>query len=392
MSSSIQRRKYSGPAILSKGFRPFFLGAIIWAAISLILWIFILSATFDLPSMFGASEWHIHEMLFGYSGAVFAGFLLTAIPNWTGRFPICGKPLLGLFSIWLIGRIVIFFSASLNPFLVLAIDIAFPLLLSLAIGIEIIAGKNWRNLRVLAILSMFTIADIFFHFEFFTDGMVQYSAKLALSAIIMMIMLIGGRIIPSFTRNWLVRFKQSHLPTPFNRFDYFAMAISILALLLWVFLENTLLLGALLFLAFIFNLIRLSRWAGLKTTKEPMLFILHIGFLFIPLGFLALSINVIFPDIISQAGAIHLFSAGAIGTMSVAMMSRVSLAHSGFRPEADKIIGLIYILLIISVILRFLADFLPSISFIIHISATFWIASFLLFLLRYWRVLFASRS
>ncbi|MCF6344322.1 MAG: NnrS family protein, partial [Devosiaceae bacterium] len=140
MSTSSQRRKYQGPAIFSKAYRPFFLGATLWAIISLILWILILSGTISLPSAFSANEWHKHELLFGYTGAVIAGFLLTAIPNWTGRLPISGLKLFILVSVWLLARIIILFSANINPILVMLIDLAFPFLLSLSISIEIIAG------------------------------------------------------------------------------------------------------------------------------------------------------------------------------------------------------------------------------------------------------------
>ncbi len=387
MSTSSQRRKYQGPAIFSKAYRPFFLGATLWAVISLILWILMLSGTVSLPSAFSANEWHKHELLFGYTGAVIAGFLLTAIPNWTGRLPISGLRLFILVSIWLLARIVILFSANINPILVMLIDLAFPALLSLSISIEIIAGKNWRNLRVLIVLFAFMFANLYFHLEIINKGYLQYSANLALAIIIILIMLIGGRIIPSFTRNWLVKSKQTNLPTPFNKFDVITMTVSIIALLSFVFLSNQMLVAAFMLFAGLLNLIRLSRWSGIYCIKQPMIFILHIAYLFIPLGFLALAISKIAPNLINETGALHLFSAGAIGIMTIAMMCRVSLAHGGQKPEADKTISLIFIAIISSVILRFVADFFPSINFIIHISASFWIVAFALFIIRYWRIL-----
>ncbi len=387
MSTSSQRRKYQGPAIFSKAYRPFFLGATLWAVISLILWILMLSGTISLPSAFSANEWHKHELLFGYTGAVIAGFLLTAIPNWTGRLPISGLRLFILVTVWLLARIVILFSANINPILVMLIDLAFPFLLSLSISIEIIAGKNWRNLRVLIVLLAFMLANFYFHIEVMNKGYSQYSANLALAIIIILIMLIGGRIIPSFTRNWLVKSKQTHLPTAFNRFDIITMIVSIIALLAFVFLSNQMLVAILMLFAGLLNLIRLSRWSGIYCTKQPMIFILHIAYLFIPLGFFALAISKISPSLINEIGALHLFSAGAIGVMTIAMMCRVSLAHGGQKPEADKTISLIFIAIITSVILRFAADFFPSISFIIHISASLWIVAFALFIIRYWRIL-----
>ncbi|MCF6344651.1 MAG: NnrS family protein [Devosiaceae bacterium] len=387
MTTASKRRKYQGPAIFSKAYRPFFLGATLWAIISLILWILMLSGTVSLPSAFSANEWHKHELLFGYTGAVIAGFLLTAIPNWTGRLPISGLKLFILVSVWLLARIIILFSANINPILVMLIDLAFPFLLSLSISIEIIAGKNWRNLRVLIVLFAFMLANFYFHIEIIDKGYSQYSANLALAIIIILIMLIGGRIIPSFTRNWLVKSKQTNLPTPFNQFDIITMIVSIIALLAFMFLSNQMLVAVFMLFAGLLNLIRLSRWSGIYCIKQPMIFILHIAYLFIPLGFFALAISKIAPSLINEAGALHLFSAGAIGIMTIAMMCRVSLAHGGQKPEADKIISLIFIAIITSVILRFAADFFPSISFIIHISASLWIVAFALFIIRYWRIL-----
>ena len=381
------RRKYIGIALLSKGYRPFFLMAGIWAVLSLFLWLFMLTGLIILPSAFSPLEWHMHEMIFGYSSAVIAGFLLTAVPNWTGRFPISGNSLLVLVLVWLVGRAVVLFSSYFDAYLVMAIDLVFPVLLSLAISIEIFAGKNWRNLRVLIVLLGFMLSNLFFHLEIIISGAADYSFRLGVVMVLIMIMVIGGRIIPSFTRNWLVRFNLYDLPAPFSKFDYICMIISIVALIAWVVFPTLILLAILLALAGLLNLVRLYRWAGLKTVKEPMVLVLHIAYLFIPLGFLALAFSIIFPNILSQAGATHLFTAGAIGMMSIAMMSRVSLAHGGQRPEADKIISAIYLTLFLSVITRFIAGFLLQLSFLIHISATLWIAAFLIFIIRYWRVL-----
>ena len=381
------RLKYNGPAILSKGYRPFFLLAPIWAMLSLFLWVLLFAGIITLPTDFISSDWHIHEMLFGYTSAVIAGFLLTAVPNWTGRFPISGWRLLILTLLWVAGRIVIFFSSNIDPIIVLLVDISFLLALSLVIAREIIAGKNWRNLRVLALLAILTLSNFYFHLEVMINGYADYSIRLGLSIILLIIMLIGGRIIPSFTRNWLVRFNQYDLPAPFSRFDVFSMIISIIALFAWVFLSQTILVGILFLFAGVINLIRLIRWAGVNTIKEPMIFILHIGFLFIPLGFFSMSFAAIFPNILSEIAAVHLWTAGAIGMMTMAMMSRVSLAHGGQRPEADRFINIIYIALFLSVILRFAVDIAPDYSLLINISGFLWILAYFLFIIRYWKVL-----
>jgi uncharacterized protein involved in response to NO len=389
MSTSTQRRKYSGIAILSKGYRPFFLAAAIWAVLSLFLWVFMIANIIKLPTSFSPSDWHIHEMIFGYAGAVIAGFLLTAVPNWTGRFPIMGMPLLTLISLWILGRIIILFSIYFHPLLVMGIDILFPVFLALAITREIFAGKNWRNLRVLVVLIGFALANLFFHLEIYALGFTKYSSYFSIAVVLVMIMLIGGRIIPSFTRNWLVRFNLYELPVAFNRFDYFVMTFSTISLAAWVFVDLPFIVAILMFVSGVLNIIRLKRWAGNKTKNEPMLLVLHIAYGFIPLGFIAIATSLLFGQVMSSTDALHLWSAGAIGLITIAMMSRVSLGHSGRKTEADKVIAMIYYMLIASVILRFFVSYLPQFDILLYSSATLWIGSYSLFIVRYWRILTA---
>ncbi len=160
-----QMRAWQGPALFTYGFRPFFLGAALWAALAMALWIAMLAGPLALPTAFDPVSWHAHEFLFGYLGAVIAGFLTTAVPNWTGRMPIVGWPLAALFATWVAGRIAIAVSAALTPGLAAAIDLVFPVLFALAIGREIVAGRNWRNLPVLGLLATFILANALFHWE-----------------------------------------------------------------------------------------------------------------------------------------------------------------------------------------------------------------------------------
>jgi uncharacterized protein involved in response to NO len=171
------------------------------------LWVPMLSGHIALPTAFDPVSWHAHEFLFGYLGAVIAGFLLTAVPNWTGRLPVVGWPLGGLAALWLAGRVAVMFSAGLPPFLVAAVDLAFPAVLAAVIGREIVAGKSWRNLVVLGLLAVFAAGNMLFHWEaargdYAAQG---HGLRLGLGAGVMMIAVIGGRIVPSFTRNWLAR-------------------------------------------------------------------------------------------------------------------------------------------------------------------------------------------
>ena len=208
MTSTTDRmRAWTGPAILAYGFRPFFLGAAVWAALAMMLWLPMLSGGPGLPTAFDPVSWHAHAFLFGYLGAVVAGFLLTAVPNWTGRLPIVGWPLGGLAVLWLAGRAAVAVSGGLPASMVAAVDLAFPLVLASVIGREIVAGRNWRNLIVLALLAVFIAGNALFHWEAARGDLAAqgYGLRLGLGAGVMMIAVIGGRVVPSFTRNWLVK-------------------------------------------------------------------------------------------------------------------------------------------------------------------------------------------
>jgi uncharacterized protein involved in response to NO len=186
------------PALFTYGFRPFFLGAGLWAGLAMAVWIGMLSGLFALPTGFDPISWHAHEFLYGYLGAVITGFLLTAVPNWTGRAPMVGWPLIGLFSLWVLGRIAIAMSQMLSPVLLAMADLALPVVLSLVIAREIIAGRNWRNLGVLVLLGIFTLGNATFHceaarHEFAAQGQ---GLRIGVASVIMLIALIGGRIIP----------------------------------------------------------------------------------------------------------------------------------------------------------------------------------------------------
>lgn len=233
MSTKTRERSWQGPAVLSYGFRPFFLAAGIYAALLILLWVPWFLGLIAIPTALPPAAWHGHELLFGFLPAVMAGFLLTAVPNWTGRLPVVGWPLRGLVALWLIGRAAIFLSLTLPPLAVAAATIAMPLALALVIGREIVAGRNWRNLKILAILAMLISVQALFHIELRRTGNPAASLRLAVAVAIMLIMMIGGRIIPSFTSSWLRPRGPGALPVPFNRGDGIALVLSGAALAGW---------------------------------------------------------------------------------------------------------------------------------------------------------------
>ena len=381
-SRGVQRPQAKGPAILDRGFRLFFLAAALWAALLMLLFILALAGLDIAAPALSVIDWHAHELLFGYTGAVIAGFLLTAIPNWTKRFPVSGWRLATLFALWLAGRLAIAFSVPLGPWPTAIIELAYPVGLALVIAREVIAGKNYRNLRVLVLVALFALADAAFLYESFVDGAADFAKRGAISVIIALIMLMGGRVIPSFTRNWLAQHKSTSLPVPFGRYDAATMALSGLALVLWVLVPGMILTAVALILAGLANFGRLARWKGWLAVSEQLVLVLHVAYLFIPLGLVAVGLAIPFPDLVPPTGALHLLTAGAVGLMTMAMMTRVSLGHTGGVLHADLWITAIYWALIVSVGLRVAYGYEPIMP-LLHGSATLWMAAFVLFLVRY---------
>lgn len=375
-----RHRAWQGPAVLSFGFRPFFLLGAIWAAAAMVLWIAMLTGRLALPTAFDPVSWHAHEFLFGYLGAIIAGFLLTAVPNWTGRLPVTGWALGGLVVLWLAGRLAVSVSQYLDPIAVASADLAMLLVLAGLLGREIVVGKNWRNLPVVALLVVFCLANGLFHWEsakgtFAAQG---YGLRLGLGAAVLMIALIGGRIVPSFTRNWLAKRGEGRLPVPpMQVFDKIALAGLLAAVLCWLMKPDALVTAVFLAIAGVLHLVRLMRWAGDRTGAEPLVFILHAGYFFLPLGALAGAAEIFGYGFVGAGTAQHLWMAGGIGLMTLAVMTRATLGHTGRELTAGGETIAIYVAVVLAVAARFAAGFWPGHALLLHgVSGAAWIAAF----------------
>ena len=380
-----RRRDYAGPALFAYGFRPFFLAAGLWAAFGILLWLPQFLGLVTVPTVFSALDWHIHEMLYGYVAASIAGFLLTAIPNWTGRLPVSGWPLAGLAALWLAGRVAILFSADIGGVLAAAIDVSFLVTLAAVAAREIIAGKNWRNLRVLIVLGVLAAGNIVFHVEVLTKGAADYGIRIALGAVVGLIMLIGGRIVPSFTNNWLARNNPGRKPVPFSRFDMAAIAGSVAALVAWIAAPFSAVRGVLLLVAGALQVVRLARWAGDRTVRDRLVLILHVAYAFIPLGFLLSGAAILWPQVPASAG-IHAWTAGAVGLMTLAVMTRATLGHTGNALHAGPVTQTIYALVFLAAVLRIVAAFTGSLALLDYAGGA-WIIGFATFAVVYGRLL-----
>lgn len=349
-------------AFFANGFRPFFLGAALWAAISMLLWILTLTGHITLPSAFDPVSWHAHAMLFGYLGAVLPGFLLTAVPNWTDRPALAGAPLAGLAALWLAGRIATAVSVGSPPLLVAIIDLSGLSLVALYLLREIVVSKNWRNLVVFALSSCFIVANGRFHWEA-AHG--EYAAggvglRLGLAAAAMLIVIIGGRVTPAFTRNWLAREKRAARPAARPVLDKAAIVIMALALAAWVTAPEWRGAGVLLLAGGAILTAQLIGWRGFAARSEPLVWILHVGFGFAALGTLALGLATLAPAILERSAAQHLLMSGAVGVMTVAVMTRAILGHSGRALTASRGTLAIYAAIVGAVAVRFIAGLAPN--------------------------------
>jgi uncharacterized protein involved in response to NO len=383
---------YAGLALFSYGFRPFFLGAALWAVLSLALWLASLAGVVQLAEGYGALAWHAHEMLFGYASAVVAGFLLTAVPNWTGHLPVSGPRLMLLFLLWCAGRIAFLMTGVTGPLPAIMIDSLFLPCLLFTMGREIVAGRNWRNLKPLVLVGLLAAADIGFHAEVLLTGAPNVTSRVGVAALIGLIMLIGGRIIPSFTHSFLSRASTPHLPANFGFADKVALMVSGVALLAWIAVPASTATGIFFVLAAMVQALRLWRWKGSYTWREPLVLILHLGYAFVPLGFLLGAIAILQPGTLAGTAALHAWTVGAVGTMTLAVMTRATRGHTGHDLSASRLTFVIYATILAAAFLRIFAGFFPEFYMIlIEIAGVAWIAAFTLFLVEYAPMLLSPR-
>jgi uncharacterized protein involved in response to NO len=390
MATMQKLRSYRGPALFSYGFRPFFLFAAIYAGAVIPLWLAVFSGDARIPTAFAARDWHVHEMLFGYVSGVIAGFLLTAVPNWTGRLPIQGAPLVILFSTWVAGRLATTFSALLGWQIALVVDATFLMFLAAAAAREIVAGRKWNNLKVVGIVSLLAITNIAFHLEAHLYGVAEYSSRAGIALVVTLVCVIGGRIVPSFTRNWLARRDPGRLPVPFGRFDAITMLIGAGAMVAWVVVPSGRFVAAALAIAGLFHLVRLVRWAGYRTFSDRLVLILHVAYAFVPVGFFLSALSCL--ELVVPSAGIHAWTGGAVGSMTIAVMTRASLGHTGQALSASVSTQAVYAAIVVAALARICAALDPVYSVpLLMIAGVAWAGAFLGFALAFAPLLCRAR-
>jgi uncharacterized protein involved in response to NO len=372
------------PAFLRQGFRLFFPAAGIWALSAVAIWLAAFQGKLSIPTGFSPVAWHAHEMIFGFVPAAIAGFLLTAMPNWTGRRPIQGRHLAILFGLWFAGRAAVATSALIGTGVAAVVDLTFLGALFATALHEIVAGRNFRNLPITVFLALFFVANALTHLEAAglatTGGAGQ---RLGIAVVVLLISLIGGRIIPSFTRNWLRLHGATRMPAEHGALDGASIAILMVALAAWVVVPHSRATGVGLLIAAVLTLLRLARWQGQQTFGEPLLWSLHLGYAWVPVGIFLLGASFFVPASPVSAG-VHALTAGAIGSMTLAVMTRATLGHSGRALTADRWTVAIYLCVAAAAVLRVAAPLLAEAYLsLLWTSAVAWIAAFGIFAIRF---------
>ncbi|MBM3565721.1 MAG: NnrS family protein [Alphaproteobacteria bacterium] len=380
-------REFFG-VFLSYGFRPFFLFAGVYALAAMGGWVYVLHGLYHEgnPGTFphGALPphlWHAHEMIFGYAGAAIAGFFLTAVPNWTGREPVRGALLGGLALAWLAGRAAMWSAATLPPAATALFDLLFAPFLAVLVARALSGGWSKRNVIFLPVFAGLLIANILFHLDAagILPGQAARGLTLALDCILFLIAVIGGRVVPAFTTNALRRMGEDRLPISRPPVEIAALLSIALLLVADLIQADGWATGAIAAVAAVAHAIRLAGWRGHRTLSDPIVWVLHLGYAWLVAG-LALKGLAGLTGLLPASAAVHALTIGAVGTMTLAVMSRAALGHTGRELKAPRPIVLAYVLVSASALARIVGPvFRPGIHEWIGASAILWLAAFGLF-------------
>lgn len=395
--------------LLSHGFRPFFLLFGIFAALMVVAWVGALLLGWQLPVGIYLVGWHAHEMLYGLVPTAIAGFLLTAVTNWTPATPVKNLPLAGLVVLWLAGRLALFFSgplmaAGMPYYLLAAIDIAFLPVIAIYMAATLIKFNNRRNLILVAILLMLTVGNIAMHsgLAHLDTQWIKAGQVLGFDVITVMIVIIAGRITPAFSRNWLKN-QIIHNPQRYNHVtpdtvnasgwvNSTAIGSTIALVLLDLIAPNHPIIFYIAGIAAASNLLRLIQWKGWWVLSEPLLWILHLAYLWLVVA-LAIRCAAGFTVAINDSAWQHLLGVGAVGTIILGVFTRVCLGHTGRPLKLPRFALGIYIAITLAAVFRFavIMGWLEF-RFGLAIAAMMWVVACTLFVIIYAPILFSARA
>ena len=372
--------------VIRLGFRPFFLLGALWAVLAIALWLAALSGAVSIGAPYGALAWHAHEMIYGFSAAILTGFLLTAVPGWTMQPKLAAGGLAALAALWVAGRLVMASADIVGPTVAAAVDLLFLLLVLARTASQIVASRNWRNLPIAVAPAVLLGGNLLFHLG--AAGFVQTSSienRLGIAVYVFLVAAIGGRIIPTFTRNWLKkRAAAGAMPPGASRFDAVVVLVTLATLVLWVAAPEGPVLAVAATVAACGHLVRLLRWKGWRTGSEPLVWILHVAYGWMPVSFGLVAAAAYDPVTVPASAAVHALTAGVVMTMMFAIMTRATLGHTGRPLTADRWTTAAYVMIVAAGSCRILAAFtVPLYGGLLTLSGLFWVAAFSTYLAVY---------
>ncbi len=381
--------------LLRLGFRPFFLSGAIFSFIAIIVWLLMYKGTVILSPLGGGYWWHIHEMTFGFGCAIIAGFLLTAVQNWTCVRGAQGSTLLVLFLLWLAGRIVVLAPNLLGETLTTLVDLSFLPAVAFVLAKPIVAIKQYRNTFFVPLLLLFTIANLEMHLAIYYPDtfIITYAAYAGVMLVTFLMSVMAGRVTPMFTANGTKTQKATPLPW-LDKVTNGSLAIAMFYLLLQPVIGfSDGFFGILLIIAGIFQTMRWLRWRPWITLGVPLLWSIHVAIKFIAFGLIILGVSYLITEIPSNH-IWHLLTVGGMGGLILAMISRVSLGHTGRPLSPPKAMTFAYILITLAALVRTFGPWaLPEKTLVfIDISGTFWLLAFGIFVVTYAPMLMSARK
>lgn len=392
-----EARRYTGPVFFEYGFRPFFLGAGLYALLTMLAWIVLQWLDIgpgDLPIAVAAHVGHAHEMIFGYAVAVVAGFFLTAVPSWTGRQPVRGRLLAILFTLWLLARLAFWLSAWLPPVLVALPDLAFLALLSALIAQALLSGWSKRNFVFLPVLAGLFLSAALYHMENtgITGNTTPMSHLLAIDALLVLITVVGGRIVPAFTTNILRRDGVTPLPRPMDKRDVAAIVLVAALLVADLAAPGSAVTGWIALAGGAAAAIRMIGWRTGRVLSSPILWILHLAYAWLAFGLLLKGVALVSNEI-PEILALHALTVGAVGSMTLGVMSRAALGHTGRSLKVTRGTAVSYLLISMAAVTRVLGPIaIPTLyGEAVLLSGLLWSGAFLIFTVTYWPVLTRPR-
>ncbi len=394
--------------VFSVGFRPFFLFAGGYGALAVGAWAGWLGGLWDLPQVYPASQLHAHEMMYGFALAAIAGFLLTAVPQWIGGRPLRGVGLAALAGSWLLGRLAMLGAGAVGPTAAMALDMIFPLALCAVIGAMLLGAGNRRNYGFIAILALAALGNLLWHLDIsglvgeWVENLAESARQLMLNLLLLIVAIMGGRVIPMFTANWLGRQGETlamRHPVWLQRGCLGGLVAVALSEFLaphvapYVDLVDDRLTGALALATGIALLARLWGWNGHRSLAHPLVWILHLAYFWLGLALLAKAGFYLDAGIPATA-ARHAAAMGAVGGMIMAIMPRVSLGHTGRELILPRPMLAAYALYVAAPILRVASPFLDGEWYqaALLASGLSWSLAFAIFLYTFAPMLWAPRA